>query len=734
MAADDVSVPAYNDPQPQKYTLSKRASEINPSASEHPEIGFVFADEKGNVKDLQRAVVDTRVAPKGQLVIWLMGYSSELFDRIASYGLHGIQVHYANGWFGLIDRKARDSGAALGDIRLEAATGDDHSPHVDIPKPDGMTQRALQFVKWLAIEHPQGNWNQFLTDDGNSLRWEKVIVSGSSHGSTTAARFAKHQKVNRVVMFCGPRDQLETWQALPSATPANRFFGFSHVLDGGWTGDHYCRSWEMLGLHQFGPIVNVDQAEAPFGNTRRLITDADVGNNSNRAHSSVVPGRAAVKDGNGKYIHEDVWRYLYTHPVDETGTAVPADPQCGEDLPAKSLSSAKVGPWDIEMLKNTVPSMTWLRRDQPVHSLLYAGEHYKGKPTEVFAFYASPATLGDATAQGKFPGVVLIHGGGGTAFADWVHLWAKRGYAAIAMDLAGYRPPDPVFDDKTMAPIGHQSDGKFRTRLSNGGPFHSHTEKFDAVGGDFSDDWPYHAAASVIRAHNLLRSFPEVDAERTAVTGISWGGYTTCLVASLDDRFKAAVPVYGCGFLHEGESVQKPSIDGLGDRKDDWVRLYDSGSLLPRCRVPILFVNGTNDVHYPLDSYMKSFNVVAGPKEIRVTVKMPHGHPPGWAPQEIGLFIDSHCRGGTPLPVPGTPTNDGDSVRVSYTSRTALKNAQLHYTTDTGLRSQRQWTSVPATITPNAVIAPQPPAEANTWFLTLTDERDATVSTTVQFQ
>ena len=97
-------------------------------------------------------------------------------------------------------------------------------------------------------------------------------------------------------------------------------------------------------------------------------------------------------------------------------------------------------------------------------------------------------------------------------------------------------------------------------RLSNGGPNQGHPEKFDSIGGDLYDDWPYHALASVMRAHSLLRSFPDVDAERTAVTGISWGGYTTCLVASVDDRFKAAVPVYGCGFLFEGESVQKPSI------------------------------------------------------------------------------------------------------------------------------------------------------------------------------
>ncbi|MCB1208020.1 MAG: prolyl oligopeptidase family serine peptidase, partial [Verrucomicrobiales bacterium] len=330
----------------------------------------------------------------------------------------------------------------------------------------------------------------------------------------------------------------------------------------------------------------------------------------------------------------------------------------------------------------------------------------------------------------KFPGVVCIHGGGGTAFADWVYLWAKRGYAAIAMDLNGSRPPDPEYDANGVANgNGHRGE---RTRLPNGGPPHGSAEKFDSIGGDTSDDWPFHAAASVMRAHSLLRSFPEVDAENTAVTGISWGGYTTCLVASLDDRFKAAVPVYGCGFLHEGESVQKPSIDKLGDRKALWVKEYDPGSLLPRCHVPILFVNGTNDVHYVLDSYMKSYNVVPGEKHLRIQVKMPHGHPPGWAPQEIGLFIDSKCRGGRPLPVPGVPVLAGGQVSVPYSSAVALKEAALHYTTDGGLRSKREWKSMPATIGEDLVITPPPPEGANTWYVSLTDERGAMVTTTVQ--
>jgi hypothetical protein len=96
--------------------------------------------------------------------------------------------------------------------------------------------------------------------------------------------------------------------------------------------------------------------------------------------------------------------------------------------------------------------MKWVRQDQPIHSLTYAGEKYQGHDTEVFAFYASPITLGEAKAGHEVPRRRLIHGGGGTAFAEWVQFWAKRGYAAIAMDLNGSRPPEVEFDTKGMSP------------------------------------------------------------------------------------------------------------------------------------------------------------------------------------------------------------------------------------------------------------------------------------------
>src|ERR1051325_489407 len=136
--AAETPPPAYRDPAPQRYHLTKRASEIDPRAKEHPEIDFVFKDKAGKVQDLENAVVDTRVAPRGRLVIWLMGYGAPLFDRLGDYGLHAIQVHYANKWFGIIPAKERDDGTSLGKMRLEATTGEDVSPLANIPAPDGM--------------------------------------------------------------------------------------------------------------------------------------------------------------------------------------------------------------------------------------------------------------------------------------------------------------------------------------------------------------------------------------------------------------------------------------------------------------------------------------------------------------------------------------------------------------------------------------------------------------------
>lgn len=399
-------------------------------------------------------------------------------------------------------------------------------------------------------------------------------------------------------------------------------------------------------------------------------------------------------------------------------------------LTSAGISEDSSQVWNPDELNRT-PAMKWIDSTSPIRSLTYEGEVFDGKNTSVFAFYATPGMIkGDTRNDRNLPAVVLIHGGGGTAFADWVWLWAERGYAAIAMDLSGRQPDAPAFKDGQLISNMRVK----RTRLADGGPEHGHAQKFNSAGGAIDDDWPYHAVASVVRAHSLVRSFSEIDPERTAVTGISWGGYTTCLVASVDNRFKAAVPVYGCGFLYDGESVQRPAIDALDEAERKlWIRRYDPSSHLARCRVPILFVNGTNDKHYPLRSYSRSFKLVSGPKQIRIQVGMGHSHQAGWQPAEIGLFIDTHVLGKAALPVLGTPQFKDGIASVSYEADVPLSQASLHFTTSDGPLVDRKWNTVSATFDKKTLTTPDVPADATIWYLSATDRRGAMTSTDVIF-
>jgi cephalosporin-C deacetylase-like acetyl esterase len=392
------------------------------------------------------------------------------------------------------------------------------------------------------------------------------------------------------------------------------------------------------------------------------------------------------------------------------------------DAIVRSARLPETTPWDLKQLSET-PAYEWVDQQSSVRSLFYAGEPYGGKATRVFAYYASPTTIPDSPSRNdkKFPAVVLIHGGGGTAFREWAELWAKRGYAAIAMDLAGHRPIE--------GQNAHQPNN--RTRLPDGGPNQGDDEKFGSIDKPPTEQWPYHAVAAAIRAHSLIRSFPEVNAEQTAVTGISWGGYLTCIVSGVDSRFKAAVPVYGCGFLHDN-SAWLPRFDKFSaEQRQRWITLWDPSKYLPAVSMPILFVNGTNDFAYPLDSYMKSFDAVPATKQLRVSVNLPHGHPPGWAPPEIALFIDHHLGRGAALPKLADPKVEDGRVRASVQSTTKLKQAALHYTTDGDAINNRTWKTTPATIDGNRITADAAPPEATVWFLTVTDERGALISSRI---
>jgi len=369
----------------------------------------------------------------------------------------------------------------------------------------------------------------------------------------------------------------------------------------------------------------------------------------------------------------------------------PAAPGAGEKF--------NTGPWDLKALR-TAPKVEVIEEGKPVSSLYYEGLPYRGKPTRVFAYLARPEK-----SEGKLPAMVLVHGGGGTAFKEWAELWAKRGYVALAMDLAGH--------------------GASRKRLPDGAPDQDEASRF---GRDKVEDfWSYHAVADVIRGVSLVANLPEVDPQRIGITGISWGGYLTSMIAGLDDRLKVAVPVYGCGFIHEN-SVWIPTFKKMPEaRYKLWVENFEPSRYVGQAKMPVLFVNGTNDFAYPLDSYQKTYRQVKD-RALCVTVAMPHGHPQGWAPVEIGLFVDRYLKKGVPLPRIENVKRDGNKIEASFASETPVTKAALHTTTDTGPWKNRKWSTTPATVKGESLRAELPPQRPLVYFLTVTDDRKATVS------
>ncbi len=358
--------------------------------------------------------------------------------------------------------------------------------------------------------------------------------------------------------------------------------------------------------------------------------------------------------------------------------------------------------WDTDALFGAVQYKV-VDTDGPIQKILFENEPYQGRPTEVFAYMGIP--------QGKdrpVPGMVCVHGGGGKAFRQWVELWMGRGYAALAMDLGG-------------------RDGN-GNRLPNGGPEQDHESKF-SVTAAWHDLWTYHAVAAVIRANSILKGLPSVDSGRIGITGISWGGYVTCIAAGVDTRFACAIPVYGCGFLQRNSA-------------DDWMKLFagmtlaqrqawhdtcDPSVYLSEVKMPMLFISGTNDFAYPLDILEASCALPIGDVTRCIRVEMPHGHEPGWAPREIGMFADQHLAKGTPLPTIGACECVQGMLKSRFAKGCPVRKGYLLYTTCLGSWKHRKWHAAPATLTDDRIEAALPNG-ASACILAIEDDRGAYVS------
>jgi dienelactone hydrolase len=380
-------------------------------------------------------------------------------------------------------------------------------------------------------------------------------------------------------------------------------------------------------------------------------------------------------------------------------------------LIAASLGAAHV-PWQLAELSKTPESWEAPASEPGVKAVWIAGPRYKGKPTRAFAYYGIPAQANNV------PAMVLVHGGGGTAFAEWVRMWNREGFAAIAVDTVGTKPENAAGNPWNPARKRHEFAGP-----AGWGDFAN-------IDSPATDQWSYHAVAASILAHSFLRAQPGVDPGRIGVTGISWGGYLTSIVASLDPRFRFGIPVYGCGFLSEDSAWMKEFAKLGPVRSAAWVRLWDPSSYLPMARRPMFWINGTNDFAYVMPSWQKSYRLPRGERLLSLQVRMKHSHPDGAKAPEIFAYAKAKLQNGPGLVSIERQGRSRHEVWAVYKGTREPVKAEICFTRDTGRWQDRAWETVPAEIDLRRRRASgKIPEGARVWYLNLVDDRGLVVST-----
>ena len=147
----------------------------------------------------------------------------------------------------------------------------------------------------------------------------------------------------------------------------------------------------------------------------------------------------------------------------------------------------------------------------------------------------------------------------------------------------------------------------------------------------------------------------------------------------------------------------------------------------------MLWVNGGNDLHFPLSIHGKSYGLAGVPKTLSVQVGLFHSHHHGWGPEEIYAYADAVLRDGTPL---ARITNEGCEGRAAWATFEAdspITKAELVYCSDTTDWVACDWVTLPATIDESTGrVSATLPGGCRAYFLNLTDARGLVVSTAVE--
>ncbi|MBP1994504.1 S-layer homology domain-containing protein [Paenibacillus eucommiae] len=374
------------------------------------------------------------------------------------------------------------------------------------------------------------------------------------------------------------------------------------------------------------------------------------------------------------------------------------------------IDETYTGPWDVTALSQA-PAIQWGNSTEhatyTMKEIYFSGEPYQGNSTRVFAYYAIPKNV-----SGQLPAIVLAHGGGGAAYEEWAAQWAEEGYVAIALDLMG--------------------NGPGGTRLVDGGPAQTNTSVFEDL-AHLKDMWGYHSVADVMKAISILSVDSNVDPSKIGVMGVSWGGYTTGIVAGIDDRLAFAMPVYASGYYLEG-SVWRDVLKALPEADlNAWIENFDMRQYISQAQIPMFWATGTNDSAFYLDSWRKTSRMAQGTNTLRLIPYWTHDHATSWHTPEFVAYADSIVKDGQSLLSITPQRKTGSETWVNYSGVPTVTSAALFYTTDRGEYTNRIWKSIEATVhSADKKISANIPNGATAYYFNITDSQNYVVSSQLE--
>ena len=286
--------------------------------------------------DLQSHYValNKSVPSKNQLFLFFPGtggtpfFQQQLNNTAADLGFHVIALNYPNDQ--AVNRDLCVGPSADLDcyakVRLEIKDGVDRTPLISITRANSIENRLIKLLVYLRVRFPDDGWGQYLTNE-NTIKWSSIVVSGHSQGGGHAGIIGRYHLVARVVMFAamdysGREMRPANWIAVPgstpNATPEDRFYGFSHQRDEEVNfAILSAQVWPAYGMDSFGPVVNVESAAPPYGNTHSLTSNLDTP--TDNYHGAVAVDRNLALQADGTPVYKPVWEYLLSNTIQDDG-------------------------------------------------------------------------------------------------------------------------------------------------------------------------------------------------------------------------------------------------------------------------------------------------------------------------------------------------------------------------------------------------------------------------------